>query len=725
MIRTEFARRVFFWGSEASAERLIEMLRPLNIPVTALVRGDVETLPAPEKGDRPGTPSEHHPSHGPAGSRSQTGGEGRTAAELDLPGGHAASGSKTREMRGAPAESAPRHGRVLKIDGQIGRFRIAMTDAQDRRTDCAAGLILVDGVSPGSDRSRVAMTDAQDRRTDCAAGLILLDGVSPNSDRSRIARTDAQDRRTDCKAGGIPLDGITPASIGPAAAEPVPAGNLLTLAELEALAQSPEQDGAALSLAVWLDPGEGFPDRTLSQRVFRALSVLARRKACALVVLCRHVPLYGMEGQEIYDDLRKAGVRFFRAGAQPAEIQTGEGLLTLAVEDLTLPGPPVKLLVDRLLVIEQPHPPRQAAEVAALLGEPLDAGGFLQKDNPHLYPHRALRKGVFYVGSCRGEHAHEEFTREIQAVLAEFGEPLRSGFLATREKIDIDKGRCVSCLTCVRVCPHHALEIGPGSVPLPAQAACQECGLCAALCPGTAIRLLSLTALPPAAGTEDAAVPAVPEPVLGSGEGPGPARPSPPVCEGPDRQSVPKVRDAADRRRPDRQGDQKKPVTVESASTSPRPARPASPEAVVFACARWAVPAGERVEKLGLTLPATVGIVSIPCACSLSEEMLLDALAAGAERILVLGCHQDNCLSQKGTAAGRRRLLRVAEVLRAAGRDPESCLQFVSAAPNEIHRGLGLIRAWTGALDRKQTDGSAGVHKGPETSVPPSPLPTA
>jgi ferredoxin len=51
----------------------------------------------------------------------------------------------------------------------------------------------------------------------------------------------------------------------------------------------------------------------------------------------------------------------------------------------------------------------------------------------------------------------------------------------------IDETKCASCLTCFRVCPLSAVEIGEAMVANPVR--CQACGVCAAVCPGSAISL--------------------------------------------------------------------------------------------------------------------------------------------------------------------------------------------------------------------------------------------
>ena len=456
-------------------------------------------------------------------------------------------------------------GRVLQIDGHVGQFRIQVRDGEGSACNLEAGFILVDGSSP--------------------------------------AGWDA----------GLPIA--------------VPSENLLTLTGFEALASSCERAEMPGSIAIWLDPREGVPDRVLATRSFRAALQLAGKGVHPIYVLHRHVPLDGLDGQELYDDLRKAGVRFFRLDTEPPACEFIAGRIELTVPDRTTTGLPAKLTVDRILPIGQPTPLSGSPEIAWLLGESLDREGFLQKDNAHLYPFRAFRKGMYYVGPCRGEFAEEEVAEEVMAVLSEVAEPLRTGVLEAREGIAIEKGRCVSCLTCYRACPHHALDISQGPVPVPVHAACFGCGLCEALCPGRAIRLVSQPALLAPAQAFKA-----------SGAW------------------------LAD-----------------------------TPEGLVFACSRSAGLAAEAADRLGVKLPAGFHLVKIPCACSLSEEILLDALLQGVQKVLVLGCHEDNCVSQKGTAAGRRRLRRVAEYLEASGRNVPACLQFASLASNESHRFASLL----------------------------------
>ncbi len=62
-------------------------------------------------------------------------------------------------------------------------------------------------------------------------------------------------------------------------------------------------------------------------------------------------------------------------------------------------------------------------------------------------------------------------------------EDVRERFAST---VSIDPGRCIRCLTCVRVCPYGVPVFVEGHVFID-KLKCQGCGICAAECPGKAI----------------------------------------------------------------------------------------------------------------------------------------------------------------------------------------------------------------------------------------------
>ena len=53
----------------------------------------------------------------------------------------------------------------------------------------------------------------------------------------------------------------------------------------------------------------------------------------------------------------------------------------------------------------------------------------------------------------------------------------------------VDPDKCISCMTCVHVCPYRAPQVGDQSKAVVQGAVCMGCGSCTAECPAKAITL--------------------------------------------------------------------------------------------------------------------------------------------------------------------------------------------------------------------------------------------
>jgi len=73
---------------------------------------------------------------------------------------------------------------------------------------------------------------------------------------------------------------------------------------------------------------------------------------------------------------------------------------------------------------------------------------------------------------------------------------------------------------------------------------------------------------------------------------------------------------------------------------------------LIFACERSAALAADN-------LPPDTDLASIPCACRISPDLLLKALVRGADRVIVSGCHEGNCRSEKGGTIARQGVAKV------------------------------------------------------------------
>jgi len=168
-----------------------------------------------------------------------------------------------------------------------------------------------------------------------------------------------------------------------------------------------------------------------------------------------------------------------------------DGIVTVEARDVFV-GEEMILACDLLVGEELLSPGEGAEALGCLFGLRLDSGGFYQDENVHLYPVSSERKGVFFVGGCRGNADITRVQADIASVVTRVCGLLCPGSLQVdMERVKVDPQKCVACLTCIRVCPHGAIRLvreeGGTDVAVVSDSGCDACGVCAAICPAKAI----------------------------------------------------------------------------------------------------------------------------------------------------------------------------------------------------------------------------------------------
>ncbi len=325
-------------------------------------------------------------------------------------------------------------------------------------------------------------------------------------------------------------------------------------------------------------------------------------------ILLRNMPVYGKNGQKFYDDARAAGVQFLRYDEVIPSFEEKDGKLDVSMVDSIIPDRGLAFTIDRLIQPATVKPNLDNPALTGLLRQPLDAEGFLQPGNIRHMPVASARRGILFAGGCHNDCDPFEARYESDAVAATVLRELPDKAIpAPVEITKVDVGKCVSCLTCLRLCPHGAIEtyLNKESVTI-LSSACWECGICAAVCPGQAITHGSLST----EQIEDVLVEA----------------------------------------------------TAEIHEHKPT---------VVFACQQSAVPSLNMAGKKGLTVPIEATFIEVPCAGRVDETVMMKALEQGAERVLVMGCHPEVCRSLHGNLLAEKRVKRIRGLLEATGVNPE------------------------------------------------------
>ena len=115
-----------------------------------------------------------------------------------------------------------------------------------------------------------------------------------------------------------------------------------------------------------------------------------------------------------------------------------------------------------------------------------------------------------------------------------------------------------------------------------------------------------------------------------------------------------------------------------------------APVSVVFACENSADQAATAAGVCSLEYQAQVRIVRVPCAGKVDPRDVLKALADGAPKVAVIGCHPESCRYLTGSSRAERRVKRMQEMLAKVGID-ESRVFFGGTTALEPRRFVEYV----------------------------------
>ena len=110
------------------------------------------------------------------------------------------------------------------------------------------------------------------------------------------------------------------------------------------------------------------------------------------------------------------------------------------------------------------------------------------------------------------------------------------------------------------------------------------------------------------------------------------------------------------------------------------------PQITVFACENSAYPAATAAGINGSEYDASVQLIRVPCAGKVDPREVLRALERKAEKVIILGCHQENCQYLAGSTRAARRIERLTSKLEKAGVDKKRVIfrQLASVEPGKF-----------------------------------------
>ncbi len=252
------------------------------------------------------------------------------------------------------------------------------------------------------------------------------------------------------------------------------------------------------------------------QAIKNALKIKEKDPEAEIYILYRDIRTYGFR-EDYYRQAREAGVIFIRydvdkkpeVRSQKSEVRSQnlseiqnlqssienpkskiENSLEVEVFDPILQE---KVAIATDLVVLAPaivsHPENE--NMAPLLKVTLNAERFFLEAHMKLRPVDFATEGMFLCGLAHSPKLIEESIVQAQAAAGRAATILAKEHLEVGGVVSqIDGNKCVSCLTCIRMCPYDVPFINEKGVAEIEAATCQGCGICASECPAKAIQLM-------------------------------------------------------------------------------------------------------------------------------------------------------------------------------------------------------------------------------------------
>lgn len=118
------------------------------------------------------------------------------------------------------------------------------------------------------------------------------------------------------------------------------------------------------------------------------------------------------------------------------------------------------------------------------------------------------------------------------------------------------------------------------------------------------------------------------------------------------------------------------------------------PVIVGFSCNWCSYAAADLAGTSRMQYPPNIRTIRVMCSGRVSELLILKAFAAGADGVLIAGCHPGECHYMKGNLSTRRRVIGMKPLLEAVGIEPERLkLEWIGAS--EGRKYAETVRSFT------------------------------
>lgn len=301
----------------------------------------------------------------------------------------------------------------------------------------------------------------------------------------------------------------------------------------------------------------------------------------------------------------------------------------------TFSGKEIDISPDLLVLAGGMIPSAGTGEAARALNIPRTQDGFFQA---HLacHPEESERTAIRVGGACRGPMNITQAIESGHRAAMDILPYLSGRLLVEPTYPVVNLTKCDKCKRCMEECPYQSFYFDPNGFPLPDLAKCRQCGSCVGVCPLIAVSMGSFT-VPQVASQ----IQAIKASFLGREE----------------------------------------------------------PVILSFLCRNDAYLAAREAALSGLIIPPNVFFITVPCAGSINNAFIADALSFGIDGVLIAGCKDGQCHFVKGNLLVKTRREDLAEKLQKMVIEPER-VRFESIEIRDSERYVKLIQGYLEELRR-------------------------
>lgn len=223
--------------------------------------------------------------------------------------------------------------------------------------------------------------------------------------------------------------------------------------------------------------------RYMVNEFFQYALFLKNRYGADVNLILPQVLIAGDELEKTYSKIREAGILVYKYNNQPVLNYLDLENITIRFND-QIEGE-IKLEFDLLVYSERMSSSTYFKELIYTLR-------ISEFNNINFQLFNSSRKGVYFCGLCRDDLLNNECIKDAIVLVYEIDKVIKNGkFEYDNGVINIDKQKCTLCLTCVRACPHGAIEMDRDIIEERVvriyDEACFHCGICAGECPTKAL----------------------------------------------------------------------------------------------------------------------------------------------------------------------------------------------------------------------------------------------